>query len=155
MSESRGAAARAGADVELRLEREFKAPLERVFAAWTDRAQLMRWWGPDGYTCPTCEMEVRPGGRWRTCMLSPEGGENWVSGVYLEIVPNKRLAFTWAWEENGVRGHETIVTLDFVKANGGTRVVLVQRGFSDAQSRDQHRQGWSSAFDCLARLFPA
>ncbi len=151
MTERPSAGVGSGAEIELRFERAFKAPLERVFAAFTDRAQLMRWWGPDGYSCPDCEMDVRPGGRWRTSMLSPQGQKIWVSGVYVEIVPNKRLAFTWAWEENGVRGHETVVTLDFQPSNAGTRVLLVQRGFASTESRDQHRQGWTSTFNCLDR----
>jgi uncharacterized protein YndB with AHSA1/START domain len=76
-------------------------------------------------------------------------GENWVSGVYREIAPPRRLAFTWAWEENGVRGHETVVELEFVPAGRNTRLVLHQRGFASADSRDKHSFGWNSSFVCL------
>ncbi len=135
----------------LRMEREFKAPPERVFAAFTDPTVLAQWWGPEGMSCPVCEIDLRVGGKWRTCMRG-DAGEHWVSGVYREIVRPRRLAFTWAWEENGVRGHETIVELEFLPAGRNTRVVLNHRGFESAASRDMHGQGWNGCFACLDRI---
>ena len=133
----------------LRLEREFKAPPERVFAAWTDPRLMARWWGPEGMTCPVCEVDLRVGGRYRTCMKGEKGDEHWVSGAYREIVPGKRLAFTWAWEENGVRGHEMLVEVEFVPAGRHTRLVMTQSNFASAESRDNHGKGWTSSFVCL------
>ena len=60
-----------------------------------------------------------------------------------------RIAFTWAWEENGARGHETVVELEFLPAGRNTRVVLHHRGFESVESRDNHSHGWGSAFNCL------
>jgi uncharacterized protein YndB with AHSA1/START domain len=143
------AAATAAVDERtLRLEREFKAPPARVFAAFTDPALLAQWWGPEGMSCPVCEIDLRIGGRWRTCIRG-EQGEHWVSGVYREIAPPRRLAFTWAWEENGVRGHETMVEIDFAPAGHNTRIVLTQREFESAEQCDNHNKGWTSAFACL------
>jgi uncharacterized protein YndB with AHSA1/START domain len=152
MSQSASPAADRDSALELRMEREFAATPERVFAAWTKRDMMAQWWGPEGMTCPHCDLDLRVGGKWRTCMLGPDGKENWVSGVYREIVPNKRLAFTWAWEEKGVRGQETVVTLDFAPTTKGTRMVLLQRRFETAESAKMHGQGWSSSFDCLDRI---
>ncbi len=132
----------------LRMEREFKSPPERVFAAFTDPALFAQWWGPEGMACPVCEIDLRVGGKWRT-FLRGTHGEYWVSGVYREIAPSRRLAFTWAWEENGVRGHETIVELDFLPSGRNTRLVLQQRRFETAESRDRHTHGWGSSFNCL------
>ncbi len=137
-------------DVVLRLEREFSAPPERVFAAFTDPAKLAAWWGPEGMACPVCEIDLRVGGRWRTCMKGVYG-EHWVSGVYREIAPPRRLAFTWAWEEHGARGHETLVELEFHPAGRNTRLVLNHRGFETTDSRDKHAHGWTSSFVCLAQ----
>ena len=142
------AAPAAGERHTLRMEREFKAPPERVFAAFTDPGLLAQWWGPEGAACPVCEIDLRIGGKWRTCMRGAMG-EHWVSGVYREIAPPRRLAFTWAWEENGVRGHETVVELEFMAAGRNTRLVLHQRGFDSADSRDKHNFGWNSSFVCL------
>jgi uncharacterized protein YndB with AHSA1/START domain len=132
----------------LRLQREFKAAPERVFAAFTDPKLFAQWWGPEGMSCPVCEIDLKVGGRWRTCMRGQQG-EHWVSGVYREISPPRRLAFTWAWEENGVRGHETVVELEFHAAGRNTRLVLTHHGFESGESRDKHGHGWTSCFVCL------
>ena len=141
------AQAAAAEDLVLRLEREFKAPPERVFAAFTDPRLVAQWWGPEGMSCPVCEIDLRVGGRYRTCMRGER--DNWVSGVYREIAPPRRLAFTWAWEENGARGHETIVEIEFAPAGRNTKIVLTQREFDSKESRDNHGKGWSSSFVCL------
>ena len=146
---ARAASAPAAGDAPvLRLEREFKAPPARVFAAFTDPKLLAQWWGPEGMTCPVCEIDLRVGGRYRTCMRGASS-EHWVSGVYREIVPPRRLAFTWAWEESGARGHETIVEIEFAPAGRNTRIVLTHRNFESAESRDKHGHGWNSSFVCL------
>jgi uncharacterized protein YndB with AHSA1/START domain len=146
------AAARAASEANvLRMEREFAAPPERVFAAFTDPKLFAQWWGPEGMACPVCEIDLRVGGAWRTCMRGTMG-EHWVSGVYREIAPPRRLSFTWAWEENGARGHETIVEIEFLPAGRNTRLVLRHSGFASAESRDKHSHGWGSSFDCLAKF---
>ena len=60
------------AERELVITRIFDAPCELVFAAFTDPAQLMRWWGPHGCTVISCEADPRPGGTWRIAMRSPK-----------------------------------------------------------------------------------
>lgn len=150
-----GAETSTDAERTLTITRRLAAPRDVVFRAWTDPAELVRWWGPDGFTIPRCEMEVRPGGAWRTCMVSPQGREHIVSGVYREIVAPERLVFTWGWETDGVRGHETVVTLEFRDRDGQTEFVLTQGVFETVDGRDSHGSGWSSAFDCLERHLAA
>jgi uncharacterized protein YndB with AHSA1/START domain len=133
----------------LRLSRSFAAPRDRVFRAFTSPARLARWWGPKGFTVPACTLDVRVGGAWRTVMRSPEGRDHVVSGVYREIVPPERLVFTWAWEEDGARGHETVVTIELVETPGGTRLQLTQEPFESERARELHGEGWSSSLDCL------
>jgi len=140
-------------DNVLRLERLIAAPPERVFELWTEPEDLVRWWGPDGYDVPVHALDVKPGGRWRTTMRSPDGQLLTVSGVFRTIEPPRRLVFTWGWDdEHGVRGPETEVTVTFDAAPGGTRLVLMQQVFESQESRDNHSKGWSSSFDCLERL---
>jgi uncharacterized protein YndB with AHSA1/START domain len=140
------------ADRTLRLERIIHAPVERVFNAWTVPEQLAAWWGPEGATIPDYEMDVRPGGRWRTVMKLPDGNAPEVSGVYRAIEKNRRLVFTWAWTRaDGSRGHETEVTVTFEAVPGGTRLVLVQQVFQSREQRDNHGKGWESTFDALAK----
>ena len=139
-------------DTELRLERLIAAPPERLFALWTEPNELVKWWGPEGFTVPSHAIDARPGGSWRTTMRSPDGKSQTVSGRYSAIEPPRRLVFSWAWEdERGVRGHETEVTVTFAPVPGGTKLVLVQKEFDSKESRDRHAHGWESTFNCLVQ----
>jgi uncharacterized protein YndB with AHSA1/START domain len=110
----------------------------------------VRWWGPRGFTTPSCKMDVRPGGTLRLCMRSPEGTLHWLQCVYREVVEPERLAFTWAWEDaDGKPGHETLVTVNFAEQNGKTRLVVLQAVFESDTARDLHHQGWSGGLDPL------
>jgi uncharacterized protein YndB with AHSA1/START domain len=143
----------AAEDRVLRLERLIAAPPERVFELWTEPELVAQWFGPDGFDIPDYALDVRPGGSWCTTMRSPEGKLYTVRGVYRVIDRPRRLVFTWAWDQDdGSRGQETEVTVTFEAAPGGTRLRLLQQTFQDNTARDNHGQGWSSSFDCLARL---
>jgi uncharacterized protein YndB with AHSA1/START domain len=135
------------------IERVFRASPDRVFRAWTDPAVLVNWWGPEGYTTPEFTFDVRPGGAWRTVMRSPDGNPHRVSGIFREISPPNRLVLTWAWEEEGKRGHETEIELTFSAVAEGTRMLLIQRVFQSLQARDNHRWGWTEGLNKLGRLF--
>ena len=148
-SPSAGARAKSSSRA-LKLVRRLPAKPEQVFRAFADPKRLVKWWGPKGVTVPVCEMDVRPGGRWLTTMRSPDGADMTVSGVYREIDPPSRLVFTWAWHQDGKRGHETVVTIALKAHGAGTELTLTQASFETAQSLNAHRQGWSSSFDCLA-----
>ena len=139
-------------DKVLRIERLIATTPERLFELWTDPEQLTKWWGPEGYTTPKYALDVRPGGRWRTSMRTPDGQNRTVSGIYRALEPPRRLVFTWGWDDDaGMRGHETEVTVTFEPAPGGTRMTLVQQAFTDTDSRNRHQHGWTSSFVCLAR----
>jgi uncharacterized protein YndB with AHSA1/START domain len=140
------------ADRTLVIERVFKASPEKVFKAWTDPAILVKWWGPEGFTTPECKIDVRPGGAWRTTMMAPDGQSHTCSGVYREVSPPKRLVMTWAWEEQGMPGHQTMVEIDLEATRGGTKMRFVQSVFETVNSRDMHGQGWNSSFNDLERL---
>lgn len=134
----------------LQLTRHFPHPRERVFAAWTQPQQLVKWWGPKGVHIPHWEIDPRVGGSWETAMRNQDGSEFFVSGKYLEITPPSRLVFSWAWTNDDVRGHETTVTVDFEEKNAGTELTLTQELFESNNARDLHNEGWSSSLDCLA-----
>ena len=139
-------------ETQLRLERLIAAPPEHLFALWTDPEQIARWWGPDGYQVRSCELDVRPGGAWRTTVRTADGQCKTVSGVYRVVEPPRRLVFTWGWvSDDGTRGHETEVTVTFEPVPGGTRLVLLQQSFESAEICTLHGQGWSSAFDRMSR----
>ena len=137
------------ADRTLVIERTFNAPPERVFAAWTEPEMLAKWWGPEGAKLPGALMEFRVGGRYRTAMTGPDGNAHIVSGTYREIVPPRKLVFTWGWEEDGKRGYETEVTVVLEPAGKGTKMRFVQEVFASAEMMQGHQMGWDASFKLL------
>jgi uncharacterized protein YndB with AHSA1/START domain len=132
----------------LQIRRTYKAPVAAVYAAWTDPEQLKQWMAPSDAFGPTeATADVRVGGRYRIIMHAPDGEVHRVGGVYQEVVPNKKLVYTWAWESTPER--ESLVTVEFRPADEGTELVVTHQRFADEQARDKHQEGWVG---CLARL---
>ncbi|MGH9364020.1 MAG: SRPBCC domain-containing protein, partial [Thermoanaerobaculia bacterium] len=96
------------AERELVLLRVIDAPRVRVFQAWTK--QLPQWWGPHGMTTPVCEMDLRPGGVFRTVMRAPDGAEYPTKGVFLEVVEPERIVFTDAYDAGWTPSTEPFMT---------------------------------------------
>jgi uncharacterized protein YndB with AHSA1/START domain len=138
------------------ITRVFDAPRSLVWQAWADPERMARWAGPRGFTMTSCEMDTSPGGTFRFRMLSPQGTDHRVQGVYREIVEQERLVYTWAWvDADGRPGHETLVTVTFADHGAKTLLTLRQALFESVTARDEHRGGWSSALDCLAEYLAA
>jgi uncharacterized protein YndB with AHSA1/START domain len=136
------------ADNELLIVRTFNAPPSVVFALWSSAEHMKRWMGPKDFTCPEASIDFRVGGSYRAMIKSAKYGENWFSGVYREIVPDKRLVFTFTWENEGPsEGVETLVTITFEERDGKTVQTFHQAPFSSVERRDSHVGGWSEAFD--------
>jgi uncharacterized protein YndB with AHSA1/START domain len=137
---------------ELTIVRTFDAPASLVFSMWADPEHFAVWMGPEGFTCPVVEVDFRVGGAYRALIVSGDAGENWFGGKYREIEPNSRLAFTFTWENDGPSaGVQTLITLTFQERDGQTVQTFHQSPFLDDARRDSHREGWTSAFDKLAR----
>jgi uncharacterized protein YndB with AHSA1/START domain len=148
---ARTSTATRSAERELVITRVFDAPRALVFKVWTEPERLVRWWGPEGFTVPSCEMDLRPGGAFRFLMRSPEGTDHRLQGVYREIVEPERLVFTWAWvDADGKPGHETLVTVTFAEHGAKTKLTLHQAVFESVESRDSHEEGWTECLDRLA-----
>jgi uncharacterized protein YndB with AHSA1/START domain len=120
-------------DREIVISRTFAAPRQLVWEAWTDPAQVGIWWGPNGFTTTTHEMDVRPGGMWVYDMHGPDGTTypNWIR--YLEIEAPRRLVY-----DHGGRHHEEVqfrVTVDFAEQEGRTTVTM-RSVFPTREARD-------------------
>jgi len=139
-------------DRELVINRDIGAPRETVFAAWTDPRRAAAWWCPSDCTLVSCEMDVRPGGRWRRRMRGPGGDVIAKFGVYREVVAPSRLVFTYATDyANGTSDPETVVSLAFADLGGGrTRLTLWHTGFETVPMRDSHIGGWTTTMARLA-----
>lgn len=147
-------AARAAPDSDRVLEivRRFKAPREVVWRAFTDAATFQKWWGPQGFTCPSATLDVRVGGRYRAEMLSPDGNLFVVGGVYREVKRPELRVYSWAWETGEMAGFETAVRIEFHAAGAETELRLSHRLFATAEARDKHMGGWTGCLDRLAQL---
>ena len=131
----------------LEIRRVFKAPVATVYAAWTDPEQMKRWMAPSDAYQSTVTAEVKVGGRYRIVMNAPDGQVHRLGGVYREVVPNRRLVYTWAWESTPER--ESLVNVEFRAVGDATELVLTHHRFADTEARDRHLQGWNG---CIARL---
>jgi uncharacterized protein YndB with AHSA1/START domain len=115
--------------------REFDAPRELVFAAFTDPKHLAQWWGPNGFTTTTSSFEFRLGGVWRFVMHGPDGRDYQNRVTYEEIVPNERIVYRHGGGDDvePVQFRQTIVFEDL-----GGRTRITWRGdFPSAGERDR------------------
>jgi uncharacterized protein YndB with AHSA1/START domain len=140
------------ADQTLRLERRFKAPPERVFRAFTDAETLKKWWGPEGFTTPRADLDVRPGGAYAIDMRSPDGGVYRIRGEFREVVPPSRLVYTWSWQDGGYGGVATLVTIDFIADGKATLMRLSHARMTSDEMLGDHRDGWTKSLDRLEAL---
>jgi uncharacterized protein YndB with AHSA1/START domain len=132
----------------LQVKRHVHASPTRVYRAWTDEAQLARWFAPSAdFETVVHEMDVRSGGTYRIEMRHPDGSSHVAVGEYRELQAPTRLTFTWRWE--GAPMADTLVTVEFLSKAGGTEVVLTHTLFQSEDQRDEHTKGWTG---CLTRL---
>jgi uncharacterized protein YndB with AHSA1/START domain len=134
----------------LTLKRRLNAAPEKVYAAWTDPEKIVRWFGPDAGPVKHAETDVRTGGYYAIAFDTEDGEQHHVSGVYREVVPNRKLVFTWAWRTMPER--ESLVTI-LIKPDGdGALLTLIHEQFFDEPARDRHRAGWTGCLDKLERF---
>lgn len=146
----------------VRIERQFDAPIEAVWAMWTDPAKFQIWYGPNGMSVPVAEMDVRVGGTRRICMemKSPERSMSmWFTGAYTEIEAPRRLVYTESMcdaDGNVISPAQmgmpegtpevTEVIVELTEVAGGTKMVMTHIG---VPSGTPGEGGWMQAFDKL------
>jgi uncharacterized protein YndB with AHSA1/START domain len=133
-------------DDELRLDRTFDAPLDLVWRLWESRDHMIRWWGPEIFTCIELDWELTPGRPWRAMMASKQFSRkiSKMGGVIREVEKNKRIVFTFRWLENSGYDMDTVITVTFAEKNGATVQSFHQTPFADVADRDNHVGGWNS-----------
>ncbi len=142
-------------DLSLTLIRSLDAPPELVFEAWTSAEHARRWWYPrqhgKDFACIAFEMDFRIGGAYRYCIRSPGGQETWANGRFREIVPNRRLEFTFQWEWTPEASDETLIAVTFEpQGRAGTTLTFTQSPFNSVEMRAGHEGGWGAVLDRLA-----
>ncbi|MCH7480632.1 MAG: SRPBCC domain-containing protein [Chloroflexi bacterium] len=149
-------------ETQLEVSRTFEAPLESLWKAWTEPEHFMQWYGPKGFTAPTCEIDLRVGGRHLWSMQSPDGNQMYFTGSYKKVVPMELLVYTdgmsdadgniMSPEMAGMGDHmpETMdVTVTFVHADGKTTVTVSHISHGP---EDRAGMGWEQAFDKLTAI---
>ena len=136
----------------LTLSRSYPVAPEKVWRAWTDPEAVKRWWGPGGVQpVSLARLDVRVGGRFRIVFGGAEGKDHEVQGVYKEVVPNRKLVFTWTWP-NSTPERESLVTIMFRAVDRGTQLDFLHEQLFDESVRDNHKRGWSETLDKLAQF---
>ncbi|KAA3659902.1 MAG: SRPBCC domain-containing protein [Chloroflexi bacterium] len=143
------------------IERTFNAPQNLIWQMWTQPEHFKKWYGPQGFTVPVANMDMRVGGKRLICMASPDGSmKMWTTGEYTEIVPTERLVYTESpADENGnvvspsamgmPEGYPTTteVTVLLEDLGGRTKMVMTHAGMPADSGASG---GWNQAFDKLA-----
>ena len=111
----------------LRLERTLPAPRATVYRALTDPWELRRWWGPQGFTAPSVELDARVGKAYRIAMQPPDGDRFHLSGEFRDVEPPARLAYTFNWTPAHPDDRETTVTL-LLEDRGEETVIRLTHG---------------------------
>lgn len=144
---------------DLLLERVVEVPPELVWAAWTTPKHVKKWFTPAPWTTVDCEIDLRPGGIFRTVMRSPEGQEFSNVGCYLEIVKNEKLVWTVALapgyrpanQRPDIPCFTAIIALQ--PQGSGTKYTALAM-HRDEEDRKRHQEmgfqeGWGKALDQL------
>jgi uncharacterized protein YndB with AHSA1/START domain len=118
---------------EIVMTRVFDAPRDLVFEAHTSCAHMSRWWGPRDTEVSSCEIDFRPGGRWRIVLRRPDGEIPGFRGEYLEIVRPERFVWTFEWE--GMPGSVGPETYTFEEHDGKTMLTTLST-FGTVEERD-------------------
>jgi uncharacterized protein YndB with AHSA1/START domain len=151
------------------LKRIYNAPLDSVWKAWTDPEYVMRWWGPRGYTSPSCKIDFREGGRYIWCMRAPkeQGGQDmYTTGTYNKIVPMQRIEFGQSLSDKDgnlldpaklgmppdfPRVIRTV--LEFKSLGDKTELTVTEFDWKIGQMRDYSESGMAECLDKLSEIF--
>jgi len=134
----------------LTIVRRLKAAPAKVWAAITQPDQMMQWWGPDAGPTLSVVADVRPGGRFSVVFRLLNGEEHNPTGIYREVVPERKLAFTW--DLPGTPEPQSLVTFRLEPFDGGTELTLTHERLPDEEARISHEAGWSGLLDKLPRF---
>lgn len=147
---------------ELTLTREFDAPRELVFKAWTDPELIRQWWGPFGVTNPTCEVDAKIGGKMHIVMLAGEElgelkGQEWpMKGEFKEVQSPEKIVFASSPIMNDKAVMDTLTTVTFEEVAGRTKLtvhIVVTRTTPEAEGPlSGMEQGWNQSLDRLGEF---
>jgi uncharacterized protein YndB with AHSA1/START domain len=125
----------------------FDAPRELVFRNWIAATDVRTWFAPDNCTVTVCEVDARPGGKWRVQYHCDFGGEYTEHGEFYEVLEPERLVLSLIQEDGeGTVRHRTLITVSFVNVGAKTEMTFTQTGFETSRWRDNNIAGWNECF---------
>jgi uncharacterized protein YndB with AHSA1/START domain len=139
-------------DREISATRVFDAPRRLVWEAHTNPEHVPNWLtGPEGWTMPVCEIDLRPGGTWHFVWRGPDDAELEMRGVYREIVPPERLVSTESWGGDWPETQNTLILTE----EGGKTTITSTVLYPSAEAREAAlgtgmKEGWAAGYDRLA-----
>lgn len=138
---------------DIRLERDFSVTPTRLFKVISTRAELLRWWGHDGWTMRDEQLDFSREGPWHSAMLSEEGNLFKMSGQVTSVLPGKSIGFTWGWHDaEDQRGVESHVTFTVQETAKGAKLVIDHRDLPTDDIAAQHARGWGGPLGKLEHL---
>lgn len=136
------------------MRRVLKASPEKVFDALVNPDMIRRWMCPEVLTVASIENDPTVGGSFRLVMQEADGRTYPALGVYREIDPPRKLAFSWTWENSHtMAGIETEITIELMPEGEHTLFVMTHAGLPSEAERISHQGGWTSAINQLERMF--
>jgi len=144
--------------LDLELRREVDVPPHLVWRAWTEPELLMKWFTPAPWRTTACELDLRPGGKFRTVMEGPNGEKNDSTGCVLHVIPNRLLVFTDALGPGFRPTGSAFMTGSVEITPTATGTLYIARALhKDPETKTQHEamgfhQGWGTALDQLVAL---
>lgn len=152
-------AAAPASDRQLVLTRVVDVPADKLYRGWTEPELMKQWFAPKPFTAPVAETDVRPGGSSFIVMKDPEGNEYPNRGVYLDVVPGKKIVFTDAFDSAWIPSAKPffVATVEFEDLGGGkTRYTATARHWT-VEDRQAHEamgfhEGWGVCLDQLVEL---
>lgn len=145
-------------ELDLVFRRIFDAPAEKVYQGWTDPEMIVKWFTPAPWKTVSAKLDVRPGGSWFVMMQGPDGTEMPNPGIYLEVIPSKRLVITDAYTEAWKPSAKPFTTIDlhFEDLGGKTKYTAIVRHWTMADKEVHEKMGfqhgWGIAADQLEAL---
>jgi uncharacterized protein YndB with AHSA1/START domain len=143
---------------ELVITRTFDAPRSLVWAAWTNPKHIMQWWGPQGFSNSSCELDLRVGGSFHLNMCAPDGNCYPCKGTYREIVEQERIVFDSEADDSHPCGAglppRSLVTITFAENNNRTTLtihtVFESEARREAAVQARFNTSWAESLERLA-----
>jgi uncharacterized protein YndB with AHSA1/START domain len=140
-------------NLTVEIKKTIKAPIKAVYAAWTEPDQMSKWMGCDQVRNVRAVQDFRVGGDYQIEMTKADTGKELiVSGQFKEIVPNKRVVYSWTSNFEDCPVENTLVAVEFVEVGNTTELILVHSKFPNEDAAQKHSQGWQGSIDKMVQI---